>query len=422
MPSTYLFVAGTLLLPLNFVRPFGQAISDWLYFGALILAVIETARDKHSDFSCWTRNRLLWPAGLILFGAIISTARAIFVSTAIVEIFQQLYVVTLFISLIWIMVRRDKTSIIVLAFILSGLFAASIAITDYLAGTNFGPILSGTPNIQLWGRYAGPLGHPNKFGYYLVLTSLLTLHQYISPRSHSWRRAGWGLILLTQIFGIYLSGSVTAYLGLLLGSAAFFIACRSARVHLLRLGLPLIPLWALITLISILFNFTPFKVNPDPTGLISASLDRVQVTTARARWDIYQQAAEQIIQSPLIGVGYDQISTSGISLDYRTLDYSVHNALLEIWYTGGAFAFLGWAVIYVYLGWYALRILWHERSRRSPSLALALAVATLALLLMDQFQDAIYQREKWLVFGAMAACAWGRNISAPTSPTNEEIR
>src|SRR6266487_1795566 len=92
MPSSFFFIVGTLLLSLNLIRPFGLAISDWLYFGAMILAFIETARFERKNLDCWTRNRFIWMAGLILLGAIISTSRALFVNAAIIEIFQQLYV------------------------------------------------------------------------------------------------------------------------------------------------------------------------------------------------------------------------------------------------------------------------------------------------------------------------------------------
>ena len=114
MPSTFFFVAATLLLSLNFVRPFGLAISDWLYFIALGLALVETAFTK----AFLKKNRLILPAGLVLFGALISTSRAQDVPTAIFEIVQQLYVITIFVSLVWIMVRRGYTGLIINVFII----------------------------------------------------------------------------------------------------------------------------------------------------------------------------------------------------------------------------------------------------------------------------------------------------------------
>jgi hypothetical protein len=37
---------------------------------------------------------------------------------------------------------------------------------------------------------------------------------------------------------------------------------------------------------------------------------------------------------------------------------------------------------------------------------LGLAISTIVFILMDQFQDAIYQREKWLVAGLFLAISW----------------
>ena len=76
MPSVYFFVIATLLLSLNFVRPFGLAISDWLYFISLALTLVELTFSKQKTAAFWMKNRLILPAGLILFGALISTIRA----------------------------------------------------------------------------------------------------------------------------------------------------------------------------------------------------------------------------------------------------------------------------------------------------------------------------------------------------------
>jgi hypothetical protein len=210
MPSTFLFVTATLLLSLNLVRFFGLAVSDWLYFGALGFGLLETFLMQKRHAPCWWQNRFLWAVAFILFGAIISTTNSQNWATALVEIFQQTFVMTLFISLTWIMVRRGQTTTIVLAFIASGLLTTSIILVDYFTGSRLGPALSGTPNIQLWGRFAGTLGHPNKLGYFLVLTTLLSVGQLLnvnSTRSVPFRLCGG---LLPYTFGIYLSGSMTA--------------------------------------------------------------------------------------------------------------------------------------------------------------------------------------------------------------------
>ena len=410
MPSIFLFIAGTVLLSLNFVRFFGLAISDWFYFGAMVLALIETARFDRENFRCWTNNRFIWMAGLVLFGAIISTSRALFINSAIVEIFQQLYVVTLFISLIWIMVRRGKTNIIVQAFIWSGVFTASIAIVDYFAGTHFGPLLSGTPGAQFWGRYAGSLGHPNKLGYYLVLTSILSIATFIEislRRSQMSTKLIWGLLILIQVFGVYLSGSMTAYLGFLLGSVALAAYSKTLARQITRYSISAALLGAPILLFGMIFVNLSVPDNLSlENSLISTAFNRVGTSTAYSRWYIFQEALQSISENPIIGAGYDQVSTSDIGTGFRQLNGTVHNVLLQNWYVGGIFALLGWLLIYMVLGWMAITTTWSGEKNGLAPVLWGIAAAALSIILMDQFQDAIYQREKWLVFGLLASSTW----------------
>lgn len=408
MPSTFLFVTATLLLSLNLVRFFGLAISDWLYFGALGFGLLETFLIQKRHAPCWWQNRFLWAVAFILFGAIISTMNSQKWDTALVEIFQQIFVMTLFVSLTWIMVRRGKTNAILVAFILSGFFTAGITLIDYLTGSRFGPALSGTPNLQLWGRFAGTLGHPNKLGYFLVLTTLLSVGQLFhlsSTRSGFTSRLLWSVLIAVQAFGIYLSGSMTAYLGLLTGLVSFIFSSRdnfnrTAGTFGVVTGAAvlIIVFWVIANPVLISDGFRE--------NSIYQALNRVQTSTAGSRLATYAQAWDQITLNPWFGVGYDQISTSGVSTGARFLDFAVHNPLLQIWYTGGLFAFIGWLAIYGSIGWMALNVL---RNQGDPALfpfAWSVAAATLALLLMDQFQDSIYQREKWLIIGLLAGTAW----------------
>jgi hypothetical protein len=413
MPSTFFFIVGTLLLSLNFVRPFGLAISDWFYFGALALAFIETLRVDRRNFSCWTHNRFLWLAALILLGATISTVHSIFLGVAILEIVQQLYVITLFISLIWVMVKRGKTDVIVKAFIWSGVFTASIAVVDYFMGTNFGPRLSGTPFVQFWGRFAGTLGHPNKFGFFLAITGTLsfTWLMLIKPvRRTIPIRVFWAMLLSLQVLGVYLSGSLTAYLGISIGIVVLMISSRSTAQRTLNIVIPALWIGILVVGLEVISGILSLpEGTPLGNSLISSAIDRVQTTTGPSRLVIFEEALQEIIKNPLVGAGYEQISTSGIDFVFRSLQGTIHNALLQIFYTGGIFAFIGWLAIYISLGWTALATLNNGEKKSISPMFLGIAAAVLAILLMDQLQDAIYQREKWLVFGLLLGYAWDRS-------------
>ena len=410
MPSTIFFLAGTLLLSLNLVRPFGLAISDWLYFVALVFAIVETFTVDRRNIICWVKNRFIVPAGLILFGALISTFNSNFFNVAVIEIIQMIYAITLFVSLIWVMVRRGKTDAIIQAFIFSGVFTASIAMVDFIKGTNFGPTLSGTPDVQFWGRYAGSLGHPNKFGYFLVITATLSLAKWISltpARSSFMRNIFWFILLSVQVFGIYLSNSVTAFAGLTFGFGMLILTTTSIMNRIRKAAIPVVLMSGIVISIfflsgtTILFSFSSLN-----SRSITDALARVQNTTAVSRINLYDAALTQIVQNPLIGVGFDQVSTSGIADDLRELPGTIHNTLLQMWYVGGVFAFVGWLMIYISLGWATFTLIRRAKKYKISPLFFGIAAAALAILLMDQFQDAIYQREKWLAFGLLVSWVW----------------
>ncbi len=411
MPSTFFFLAGTLLLAFNLIRPFGVAISDWFYFLALIFAVLETFTIDNSNRSCWFNNRFLGPAWLILLGSILSLYHSKFIPIAIVEIVQQLYVITFFVSMISIMIHRKKMEAIVIAFIGSGLIAASIAMFDYFTGAEIGPILSGTIDMQLWGRYAGPLGHPNKLGYFLAITSTLSLSRLMASLSNEVKRRlrlVWAVIYIVQLFGLYLTGSMTAYLGVLLSNIILIFSSKIfARKTMIFAYLVLLFGASILYLRGVLG--VTYELNSSAIQEISAAtIERVRTKTAEARLLIYDEAISYIFRNPIIGAGMDQNSTSGIELTRRELSGSIHNIFLQVWYTGGIVSLIGWSIVLFYAGWNALRYLFFSTSEITSYLALGLAAAVVGILLMDQFQDGIYQREQWLAINLFVATVWNR--------------
>jgi O-antigen ligase len=219
----------------------------------------------------------------------------------------------------------------------------------------------------------------------------------------------WTMAYVIQVFGIVISGSVTAYLGFLLGSLLIFLNSRQLRSKVVHIALPLF----LVGSFSFIILFIAGLIKPSAdllpkSSVIVSSFTRVQDITATGRAVVYKQALLEISQSPFVGVGYDQISTSGIEKESRDLNTAVHNALLQIFYTGGLLSFAGWFAIYLMLARDSIKLLLSERGKFPISDVLTLSACVLAVLLMDQFQDSIYQREKWIVFGLFAGLFWNQ--------------
>jgi O-antigen ligase len=96
-------------------------------------------------------------------------------------------------------------------------------------------------------------------------------------------------------------------------------------------------------------------------------------------------------------------------LCFSDLVLDIHNVFIQIWYVGGLLAFAGFVGVYIWLGYWALRTLLNSQLLFKQKYVTTLASIVLAVILMDQFQDAIYQREKWLIFGLFAAIIWNTN-------------
>lgn len=377
-----------------------------------MLAFLETLSVDRMNLVCWTRNKLLLPAGVIFVGAVLSIIRSQNIEVALIEIIQQIYVLTLFVSLIWIMVRRGHAEQIASAFIISGTFAAIVVLVDYSTGSELGQILSATQGLNLWGRYAGPLRHPNKLGYYLVLTATLALVKWILAEKGRYSLI-FGFSFGLQIFAIYLSGSVTAYFGIVLSLFALILTSKQVRKKLSGYSMLLLLLLVVIQLASL--NNHPSWMEIFTTGVLQ-NIERVQNYTADARLVIFQLAFTNIIRNPLIGVGFDQFSTSGLDSMFRYLPGTVHNIFLLMLYCGGLLAFLGLLGVYIYLAVKAFQSLIYKKNK--SLLLMGSAASVLSLMLMDQFHDAIYQREKWLAIGLFLGLAWsfsGGNVLAITT-------
>jgi len=242
----------------------------------------------------------------------------------------------------------------------------------------------------------------------------------ISKRSNIASRLIWLAFLGVQVFGIFLSGSVTAYVGFIFGTSVWFVSFLHFQRRFIKILVVLILLILPILLMSGLIGtyVLEFRLNPQE-NIIARSLTRVQSNTALSRMQVYFNSLKLIIDSPIIGASFDQLATSDLR-STRTLSYSVHNSLLQIWYVGGIFAFLGYIIIYFKLGVTALKALFGKIKSGIPPFMSSAAAATLSIMIMDQFQDGIYQREKWLVIAILAGYAyWQKHGSVPPAKKNQ---
>lgn len=410
--STFLFSVGTFLLCLNFQRVFGLAISDWFFFFSLFFFLINSISNKSNRFKHIIKNKNLFASFIILFGSLISMLVVKFYENAFMELFQQLYVIIFFTSLIWFLIENGCYLTIINSFIYSGVFTASIAIIDFFFNMNFGPLLSKTPNIELWERYAGTLGHPNKFGVFLVITSLFSFDNIIKNIIDKKRNKAfiYFIYFVLQCFGIYLSGSMTAMIGLIVGLSLYTLLNPTTKKMIFnRFYFKFSFFMFIFSIFLFIFintiSFESVIKNIQSTNILRA-YTRIVDSSANSRIDIYQKAYYDFFKQPITGYGIDQLSTSSIPYEARYIDGTIHNIFLQILYSGGIITFLGWVLIYFNLFRNGIFLLKNSEITNNYSNSWILFATSISLFIMDQFQDTIYQREKWIVFGLLFSFSW----------------
>ncbi len=165
----------------------------------------------------------------------------------------------------------------------------------------------------------------------------------------------------------------------------------------------MLTIFSIAGIISGVFDRNPNNIQ---NNSIVTAIDRVRSTTAVSRLVVYNEAIQAIIKSPFVGVGFDQIATSGVLEKQREISGTVHNSLIQIFYVGGIIAFLGLIFIYADLTINSLKGIFYKGVFSLSFLIICLAAASLAIILMDQFQSSLYQREKWLIVGMYANFLW----------------
>jgi O-antigen ligase len=221
--------------------------------------------------------------------------------------------------------------------------------------------------------------------------------------------------------GIYLSGSLTAYLGVLLGVSVIFINMTVRKI----ISFPAV-FFIILSLFIMFFSAIYFAdvLGNNPVDIeniiIIKTIERVRLYTVDSRLVVYDEAFQRILESPFLGVGFDQISTSGIARNNRYIYGTVHNAGIQVLYVGGVISFIGFVLIYLDLFVKSLKALFGRKSFAQHFLIICLAAATLAIILMDQFQDALYQREKWLMFGMFVSLMWPKLLDRKKEEMDNE--
>jgi len=244
-------------------------------------------------------------------------------------------------------------------------------------------------NVSFVGREIGLSGHPNDLGgAAAVAVPPAILFAMEGARTSVKRFAFIGLLCL--VFAcIILSGSVTAFAAGVVGAVTYLVISRISTRQLVG-----------VIIMTLLAGASLVLINQSGSSSVATPLDRVAQTlgptnapdaTAFARLNLDAIAWDQIVRSPIYGVGLD-----GASNAEALGGMQVHNMFLFAWVGAGIFGFLGLLTMVVSLLASNLSAYRRSVSRQEGLLVLALGISFMSFVIVTLAQPVLFIRYGWV--------------------------
>lgn len=237
------------------------------------------------------------------------------------------------------------------------------------------------------------LAQPNQLATLLSMALAATLYFY---EKHNLHRISSSLIAMVLLFGLALTQSRTPWL-----MAIFFIVLWLWKFH--HAPRRLSRGWALVW-VMVFVCFTLIQPQLTQWLQLGTGPSLVQRAQALERWDLYVQFYHAIIQGPLWGYGWQQVSTAQLAMtpQFPVKIYTeyTHNILLDLLIWNGPV--LG-GVIILAVGSYLLRLAFLARNTESVFLVLAIGFFLLHSLLEYPHAYAYFLLPVGLLLGCLQA-------------------
>lgn len=239
-----------------------------------------------------------------------------------------------------------------------------VCLYGLVQAAGFDPLVWNTSPFSYSGRIAATLGQPNFLASYLLLVIPLTIYFLICARNF-WPHFLWFIVLISQLFCLFLTYSRAGWLGLVVGAAVVGVIriWELYKEHSLKFNRRYLKFSLIITL-GIIFLITSF-------GLILKNLDNniflkrrlssfvnLEKGSLPARIQLWRASLKAIKKRPWRGYGLENQGEP--LLPYYTKEMSIHsginiypdrahNLILDIWLSGGLAAVLSFLALLIFL-------------------------------------------------------------------------
>jgi O-antigen ligase len=371
------FYAAVLLIGAPSIRTlFSLTVSDWLFLASLGILLL-------LNF-----DRIRWdlPAGLTIgvgiftLGALISTAGSRQPGESLGELLRFVYLTVIWFWLgTMILDTPSRLQTAMFLWILSAAADGGLGLLQVIWGP---AAIAYTADSSVTGRVQGLTQFVNDLGGIAATTLVPAALLASVPKLRLRFRIPLQLLLVLDVGGLLVSGSVAGFLAVVMGLLLWLRWSRIGGRRLLSLVWVIAIVPGVIALQVALGRATPGeRLAQVTTPLVGTLFDRIALV---------QSAWQVITDNPVIGVGL-----GGANVVVPTGAY-VHNMLLGAWIGAGILGFVGLCVVEGSILASGLTAVRAARTVTEANIVIALLISLFAAFVMSMSGPYLNQRWIWL--------------------------
>lgn len=393
------FYAGTLIISLTTFRPVATFFngSDTLYLLAAVLLVLRLLYEGQSLMQVFVfDNPFFKPLLMFIFGASLSLINSSDVHVAVISTIKYIFFLGIWLPTgIYLLNTRLRIKWMLAILVAAAMLPIIPAIGDFYFNTRMTISIDRLLSMNLvqtipeGGRFGSVMGHPNNFGYMIVVVypiSLWMIFFYGKIRAKS-----FGLLFLCLLLT---SNLITASRSTAIAMAIqtfSFIAFMPQRTIKQKASFFIFIIMLFGGVITVAVKAKPVIIVDRFVEMATYELGEYEPDTERI--DFMLEAWQAIRKHPIAGIGVDHTSWSEKSI-------LVHNTILRLWAAIGICGLFFSSWIY-YLGLHTaimnLKNTINVKSQNYGPISLILFVSFIGWFFVDMVQPQLHDRFKFII-------------------------
>jgi hypothetical protein len=393
------FYAGTLIISLTTFRPVASFFngSDTFYLVAAVLLTIRMLHEGRNPIHIFIRdNPFFKPLLVFLFGAILSLINSGDIAAAAIVIGKYIFLFGIWLPTgIHLLDTPGRIRWMVFILGAAALVALVPAISDYYFNTQMTAVINHLLHMNLEytephsGRFGSVMGHPNNFGFMLVVVLPISLWAIYFGDSLATKIIGM-LFLCTMLMGGVVTASRSTTAAMFIQTICFMALAPHKS---LRKKATYFMIIVLVTgsIVAIGIKSRPAIIVDRYMKMATYELGEYEPDSSRI--ELIIEAWKAIRTHPIAGLGVENTSASEETI-------GVHNTVLRLWSGIGVWGlvFIGW-IYFLSFHKAILNLLQstHAKCRYYSRLSFLFLVSLIGWFLVDMVQPQLYDRYKFIV-------------------------